>query len=172
MQSALSQDEQEAIKNFLLQARQFCDFLDACVNLDQSKLVHNLSVRLARICEAGARLPSVKPLAESGNDFTEESVEADSSRCVDLALRLRKQLGSLDEYWDVFDPTQREEPIRCSISMDLADIHRDLRDALRIHESAAEADDVYWQWRFDFQSHWSRHAANALKVVLILSGRV
>lgn len=172
MQPVLSQDEQEAIKNFLLQAHQFCDFIDACGHLDQTKLVHGLSVRLAGICEAGAHLPSVNPATENSSDFTDQSVQTDSNRRVNLALRLGKQLGRLDEYWDVFDPTQMEDPIRCCISMDLADIYMDLRDALKLQDSAAEPKDVYWQWRFDFQSHWSRHAASALKVVLTLSARL
>jgi hypothetical protein len=117
-------------------------------------------------------LPPTNPSTGDGNDFTAESIAEHANECVALADRLRKQLGTLDEYWDVFDPTRKEHPIKCSISQDLADIYMDLRDAVKLQESGAETDDICWQWRFDFLSHWSRHAASALKALLIVSSRV
>ena len=72
----------------------------------------------------------------------------------------------------MFDPAEKEQPIQCSISADLADVYMDLKEALGLEASAADSEDVYWQWHFDFHSHWSRHAASALKALLVLSSRV
>ena len=129
-------------------------------------------MRVARICEAGARLPPAIPATGNGNDFTPESVRDHSDQCVAIALSLGRQLGELDRYWDVFDPSEKEDPIHCSISMDLADIYLDLQEAVKLGESGTDREDIYWQWRFDFLSHWSRHAASALKALLALSNRV
>lgn len=171
MKPALSKDGQDTIEDFRCLAEEFCGFIDGCGNLDQSAVVHELCVYLAKLCEAGTRLPWVNP-ATADNDFTVESIAEHSDTCVGLAMRLRKSLGKLDEYWDVFDPTQKEEAIQCSLSMDIAEIYMDLRDALKLSKGDVAAEDVCFQWRFDFHSHWSRHAASALKVVLILSNRV
>ncbi|MGH9743466.1 MAG: DUF5063 domain-containing protein [Candidatus Acidiferrum sp.] len=172
MEPVLSINDQEAVKDFRLRAKQFCEFIEGCEHLDQPKLIRGLSVHLAGICEAATRLPCVNPATVDGNDLTAESAEEHSRRCVALATRLRKQLGSLDGYWNVFEPTQKQEAIQCSLSMDLADIFMDLREGLRLQAGGAAPEDVYWQWRFDFLSHWSRHAASALKVVFILLSRV
>ena len=112
------------------------------------------------------RLPWVSPVTDDGSDFTQESIAEHSNRCVALATK------PLDEYWEVFDPTQKEEPIHCSVAQDLADIYMDLRDALTLRASGMPADDIYFQWRLDFHSHWSHHAGNALRVLLTLSSRV
>ena len=172
MELKLSKADEEAVRNFQLQAQLFCDFVDSCGHLNQSMLIHEFCVEVARICEAGARLPSNKLATTDGNDFTPETVDEHAKQCVALALSLGKQFGKLDTYWDVFDPTEKEEPIRCSISADLADIYMDLREALKLGASVANSVDVYWQWHFDFHSHWSRHAASALKALLLLSSRV
>jgi len=81
-------------------------------------------------------------------------------------------LGKLDEYWEVFDPTEERTAIHCLLSMDLAEVYMDLKDAVALERSGLAAEDVFWQWRFDFLSHWSRHAASALRVLRSLSNRV
>ena len=172
MELKLSRDDEEAVKNFQLQAQQFCKFIDACGCLNQSKLIRELCVRVARICEAGARLPPAIPATGNGNDFTAESVRDRSEQCVARSLSLGRQLGELDRYWDVFDPSEKEEPILCLLSRDLAEIYMDLQGVVKLGASGADRADIYWQWRFDFLSHWSRHAASALKALLALSNRV
>lgn len=171
MEHTLSKDGQEAFETFRFRAEEFCRFVDGCGNLEQSHLIQELCVYLAILCEAGARLPWMNPGTDD-DDFSPESIAEHSNKCVGLAMRLRTQLGTLDEYWDVFDPTQKEEALRCSVSVNIAEIYMDLQDALRLEKSGVAAEDVYFQWRFDFRSHWSRHAASALRVVLLLSNRV
>ena len=68
-------------------------------------------------------------------------------------------LGRWNYYWDVYDPySESDRQAVCgSIADDLADIYRDLRDGLDAFASAGEArpNDVFWAWRFDFESHWA-----------------
>jgi hypothetical protein len=67
----------------------------------------------------------------------------------------RKQFDELDVYWTFFDPPEREKPASRSLANDIAEIYLDLKDTLN------------WQWKFDFREHRSRHAAEALKVLLL-----
>jgi hypothetical protein len=110
----------------------------------------------------------VSPSREGG-DFTDESVATRANEEHRLSARLREQLGKLDEYWDVFDPTQKEEAILCSLSQHIAEIYMDLQDALKLQTSGASLEDMYFDWRLAFRSHWSRHATSALKVAIQIS---
>ncbi len=132
--------------------------------------MQGLSVLLASLCEVAARLPWVKP-ATGGEDTKSESIAAHTDKWNRLAEILRERFGSLDEYWEVFDPTQREDPVQCFLSNDIAEIYLDLQDALKLLTSGAALEDIYFDWRFEFREHWSRHAADALKVTLLVSDK-
>jgi len=41
----------------------------------------------------------------------------------------------LDGYWEVFDPTEKEQPVFGSLAIDIAEIYLDLKDALRLLEN-------------------------------------
>lgn len=168
MADEMTPSEQDAIAEFPAIAEKFCRFIDNCGGFERGRVVHGISVLVARLCEVAARLPSVIPSTE-GTDFTAEPVDAHVSECGRLSKRLRGQLGDLDEYWEVFDPTQKEEPLRCSLSQDIAEIYLDLREALKIQTSGASLDDIYFDWRLAFRSHWGRHATSALKIAILVS---
>jgi hypothetical protein len=168
MADKMTQSEKDAIVEFPAVAEEFCRFIDDCGAYERKRLVQDVSVLLARLCEVAARLPCVSPSSE-GTDFTDESITAHANEEYQLSTKLREQLGNLDEYWDVFDPTQREEPVQCSLSRHIAEIYMDLQDALKLQTSGASLDDIYFDWRFAFRSHWAWHAASALKVAILSS---
>jgi hypothetical protein len=77
-------------------------------------------------------------------------------------------LGRWNYYWDVYDPYSESdhEAVCGSVADDLSDIYRDLRDGLRAaDDETAQPNDVFWAWRFDFESHWAAHAAGALRAL-------
>ena len=168
MADKMTQSEKDAIVEFPAVAEEFCRFIDDCGAYERKRLVQDVSVLLARLCEVAARLPCVSPSSE-GTDFTDESITAHANEEYQLSTKLREQLGNLDECWDVFDPTQKEEPVLCSLSRDIAEIYMDLQDALKLQTSGASLDDIYFDWRFAFRSHWAWHAASALKVAILSS---
>jgi len=168
MANKMTQSEEDAIVEFPAVAEKFCRFISNCSSYERKRLVQDVSVLLAKPCEVAARLPWVSPSTE-GSHFTPESIAAHTNEVYQLSERLRKQLGNLDEYWNVFDPTQKEEAIVCSLSQDIAEIYLDLQDALKLQTSGASLEDMYFDWRFDFRSHWSRHATSALKVAIQIS---
>lgn len=125
-------------------------------------------MQLARLLEVAARLPWVSPATE-GVDHTQEAIDTHTEEWTRLSGELRKVFGNLDDYWETFDPTQKAESVSCSLAIDIAEIYLDLKDALKLLKSSAAREDIYWEWRFDFREHWSRHAASALKVLLHIS---
>jgi hypothetical protein len=169
MPDELSQNEREALETFPAIAREFCEFVDVSVAYDVRQLLRGLAVQLARLCEIGARLPWVTPVTD-GVETNAETTATHTKKRMALEAILREKLGTFDGYWQVFDPTQREEPVHGSLSADIAEIYLDLRDGLGLLQNGTAQADVYWQWRFDFREHWVRHATDALKVTLLISG--
>jgi hypothetical protein len=51
------------------------------------------------------------------------------------------------------------------IADDVADVWRDVKRGLLALGEGHRPDDVTWQWRFDFYSHWGRHATEALRAL-------
>jgi len=164
----MTADERDAIERFPIVAEEFCHLVDDCGKGNRKQLVQELAVHLARLCEVAVCLPNVEPATE-GVDHTSEVVAAHAQECVKLSSNLRQTFGQLDGYWEVFDPTEKEEPVSCSLAIDIAEIYLDLKDALKLLRSGAAINDIHWEWRFDFSEHWSRHASSALKVMLHIS---
>ena len=82
----------------------------------------------------------------------------------DRALRAAGRLP-FDEYALIFDPHDLSEtPCVGSLADDIADIDRNLGEALDLLERGHRAE-AQWQIVFDFQSHWGRHAASALHAI-------
>jgi hypothetical protein len=78
---------------------------------------------------------------------------------------LTEKFEKWDKYWEIFDPTQQEEPVSGSLADDLTDIFRDLQKGLAISERGASVSEVLWEWRFSFKFHWGRHAMDALRAI-------
>jgi Domain of unknown function (DUF5063) len=164
----LAQNEKVAIENFPKIAQEFCLFIDQCETNERGALVQGLVVHLARLCEIAICLPSVSPVS-SDIEFNQEDISSHSKEQWNLSERLRMAFGNLDGYWEVFDPTQKEEPVNGSLARDIAEIYLDLKDAIKLMGTGANLNDVHWQWRFDFRQHWGRHAVSALRVLLHIS---
>jgi hypothetical protein len=128
------------------------------------QLLHEIEPSLSALYSAAAELPDVAPDTDGVPGHTAERNEYQR-----LQGSLAARLGRYDAYHDIFDPSDLEDqkPVQHLLSLDLTEILEDLDhgrcllDPGRVITPA----DVLWQWRFDFTSHWGRHAATALKVV-------
>jgi Domain of unknown function (DUF5063) len=128
------------------------------------QFLHAIEPALSALYSAAAELPDLAPDSDGLPDRT-------TNRDVYLALQgsLAALLGRHDAYHDIFDPSDPEDqkPVQHLLSLDLTEILEDLDDGRNLMDSsrAIAPADVLWQWRFDFTSHWGRHAATALKVI-------
>lgn len=72
-------------------------------------------------------------------------------------------------YRVVFDPHDFEaddEPVTGMLADDLGDIYRDLAPGLD-NAKRGHIDDACFEWSHSYQSHWARHAVNALAAIEI-----
>jgi hypothetical protein len=72
-----------------------------------------------------------------------------------------------DAYRKVFDPTSDEtESIYGSLADDLADIYRDVQEGLLLRDAKQACwEEIVFDWRVTFYSHWGKHAIDALEVI-------
>jgi len=174
MSNKLTQSEKDALSTFPPVAQGFCTFVEGFADYELEVFVLELSIQLARVCEAAAKLPYIVAESRSESELeigkpTSDSVAAHTERWRELRLKLQTYLGNADHYWKVFDPTTEKDPVEGMLSDDIADIYLDLQDGLNLLASGAPAGDAYFKWRFDFRAHWWRHAADALKTTLAIS---
>ena len=81
-------------------------------------------------------------------------------------LKLSEPRADWDRYWQVFDPTEDDEAVFGTLADDIADIYRDLKEGLVLIEAhEVPPEDIIWNWRFSFYSHWGKHAMDALLTV-------
>jgi hypothetical protein len=135
--------------------------------MERHALILELTIHLARICEAGASLPTVELVTETADEDEREFTDHTKKWSI-LLPRLQSIFGKNDPYWR-FDPTTKEEPVQGTISDDVADIYLDLKEALAQIPSLADANDICFALRLAFRTHSFRHAADALKYSIVLS---
>ena len=135
---------------FVDAARRFNALLDDPEALGRDAFIREVQPRLADVYAAALSL--------SGGDPAEDS-ETPTFMTRDewwsLFQRLQRQLG---EYDSVVDGSPAD---------DLADIYLDLGRGLVLYDSGNPAEAV-WHWRSAFDSHWGRHAAQAIFALQVL----
>ena len=138
---------------FVLQARQFCDFVANCSALPLTGRLAAARIRLLELYRAGAALPSVEPPAgiEAGPSPDSPKGWAGFER--------------FDVYWEVFDPYEEDEPVAGSLSDDILDVYKDVRRGLTLWDKDVPRSAALWEWRFHFDSHWGDHAVDALRAL-------
>ena len=168
MPRELEHEEKLTVESFPFIAQEFCQLVEQGSFTERKHFIQKLFTQLARLCEVANRLPWVDPTT-ADVDINQNDIESKSEECVKLSVKLRKVFGNLDRYWDVFDQTQKEGPVNGSLANDIAEIYMDLKEALSLLGNGTDLNDVYWQWRLDFRSHWGRHAGSALRFLLYIS---
>ena len=153
-------DNAEAAKRFGLIAQRFCALVDSVPRLDRKELLFQFYRILPQLISEATGLPDV----ELADDVACSKSRLSHEQWTQLYDRLKETLGDWDLYWQVFDPTKDNEAIYGSLADDIADIYRDLKEGLDdIH--LARAEDIIWEWRLGFSSHWGKHAIDALRTI-------
>ena len=142
------------VRAFVAVAREAIAWIDNGTLTD----IRSLHSLLARLQAAAAALPNV-----STNDEAPDPVD-ERPPYQNVVQRLASL--PLDRYAVVFDPLERPEaaPVTASLADDLADIYNDLLTGFRYFDASRVAEAV-WYWRFEYYSHWGRHASHAQTAV-------
>lgn len=150
-----------AAREFAELARHFCGVVEA-PGSDGGALLRDVHPLLARLYAAALALPHADPSDGPG--------AAGAGAAEDRLRRtLAGLLGERCHYREVFDAYDFEEdPVVGDLADDLASIHRELWDGLRLWDGGRRQDAV-WEWRFGFETHWSEHATGALRAIRTLA---
>ncbi len=146
---------------FLAAAQKYCAIIEIAETSGYREFLMALHVALPELIGAAARLPEVVP--ENTEDVEVGTLSRDER--AGLGSRITEKLGSHDVYWEVFDPTSEKEPVAGTLSGDLSEIYLDLREVLLLREKSQPTNDVTWDARFGFMTHWGKHATSALRAI-------
>jgi hypothetical protein len=142
------------------EAARYCALIEE-EDLCGASLTTALIAALVDLLRAGYDLPEVEP------DTTGLLSRPSHDEWREMFRRVGRRLDA-GYYWTVpalpFD-YDTPEPDIGDLGDDLADIWRDLVTGLRAREDGATANDILWQWKLDFESHWGAHAVDALRLL-------
>jgi len=121
--------------------------------------VRNALIRIGTLYLAGLQLPPEwsDELADAPDA---EGIPRHERSAIDRSVAARLPFSA---YARVFDPftLPPEEPVVGTISDDIADIYGDVVGGLLEYEAGRTAQ-ALWEWAFQLQEHWGRHATDAM----------
>jgi hypothetical protein len=165
-------DNAEIAGRFAVVANRFCSVVDSASRMERTDLLLQIYRILPKLIDEAISLPDVKlsdsddPIGGSGQPAFRANVGRSVQEWGQLYNLLKEKLGDWDRYWQVFDPTEDDEAIFGTLADDIADIYRDLKEGLVLIEAhEAPPEDVIWNWRLLFYSHWGKHAMDALSAL-------
>ena len=155
------------IDSFAELATSYCTLIDKHGDYSAEELITRVRDFLPLLYYRALQLPQV----ESVDEEPDQAISHDEWSA--LFNSLKQKLGVNDHYWAIYAPIKLEHdiPIAASLSDDLADIWRDLKDGASRWTEASEGirDQIVWSWHFSFHYHWSDHAVDALRAIHWLS---
>ena len=153
--------ENPEVISFIASAKRFCRFVEDSRSLPVSEFLMQSAKILPELYINGANLPEVETDSE---DALAHSITHDQWKI--LFDDLKDYFGKYDFYLETFDPTNLKEEgtVGSSLSDDLADIHRDIKNGLAMM-GKIELNEIVWHWKFNFNIHWGDHLTDALRVI-------
>jgi hypothetical protein len=141
-----------AVTKFAEAAQVYCELVENAASADK----HNFFERCFRLVSGLISLAIELPEIDGAPE--DRAITHDSY--AEIVRRIQVQTGNREYYRMVFAPwgPDSEELMYGSISDDLADIWRDLRNGLISLESG-NLNNAIWFWRFNFLYHWGPHHA-------------
>ncbi|MCD7036507.1 DUF5063 domain-containing protein [Metabacillus sp. GX 13764] len=146
----------EDVKSFLSSANHYCTMIDSLHGFNEKSLDELLAALLELYIKA-LRLPEVEPDHAEAPQFEISFPKADFAK--------------YEYYWEVFDPYKLEEPVCGSLSDDILDIYKDLKEGIILFEQNTP-NEAIWHLKFSFQTHWGLHAVNALRALHAVKGDI
>ncbi len=145
MTTASKQDAE--IQAFAAIAGEYCGYLEANPHGDIAAIATDFVRMLSQLINAAVVLPLPFVADVSSPEFPIPTWEG---------------FGELDFYLQVFDPYLDDGLGAGWLPDDILDIYRDVKLGLLVFE-AGNPLAAAWEWRFNFDIHWGRHATSALR---------
>lgn len=142
--------------SFIAAVRAYCEWVDSEPRApeEEARLALRLLSRL--YCEA-----LLLPAGESGRDV--------EGRCISheewMGKHRRFASMPFQYYMECLEPANLDaEAMMGDVADDLADIYRDLVDALSLYD-AGHLIEALWEFRQSFRIHWGNHAVGAINAI-------
>jgi hypothetical protein len=146
---------------FPREAARYCSLIESADSFKREAFAAELAKALARLLSAASGLAAVAPTD------SQPAVRLPQEEWTGRFAAIQRTLGEWDAYWTTLAPygADAQDAVMLPLADDLADIWRDLKPGLLALERGAAPNSVTWEWRFDFYSHWGRHATEALRAI-------
>lgn len=144
------------LQRFRVAATKFIEAVDSLPHLEREAFLASMSRCLSELYCSALYLPDTTVTDET--PFPLEDWKA-------LERSLTEKIGPLDAYWQVFDSTEKEDPVQGSLGGDISEIYFDLKQDLHLEEKAISQADMLWELRESFRQHWGRHLVSALTAI-------
>ena len=143
----------ESLDCFVSTAQQYCSWAEGA-SLEQEEGVKKAISLVAALYSLALVLPD----EGCGEDIDGKEVTHDEWKLIYEGFE-----SFPFKYYSVsFSPAKTEEaPVTGDVADDLADIYRDLKNGLWLHENGHVTEAV-WEWKHSFNTHWGRHAVSLL----------
>src|SRR5579871_4681482 len=115
------------LQRFRAAATTFIEAVDSASNLERSLFLAAIGRNLAELYTSALYLPSVSP-DTSETDETPIPGEEWSK----LFQSLRVKIGPFDGYWEIYDSTEKSDPVQGSLAGDISEVYRDLKNDLQL----------------------------------------
>jgi hypothetical protein len=156
----------QLIDSFEDLARRYCKLLEDETPIGASIFARECLILLLRLYDGAMRLPDTAAGEEDAPRISHETWKL-------MFDSISARMPGHDCYWTVFEPLDSSppSPVVGSLAEDVADIWRDLKSGLLLidHGGPNSRNSAVWEWRFNFESHWGRHAVEAITVLHALS---
>ena len=149
---------------FVTVAAEFCAFLERAESMKRSTFVDTSLKILPLLYLKASMLPKCETIGDEAPEtyVTEEIYEI-------LRINLAGLMGDKDDYLDVFvqDMVYSDQPIKKSISEDLADIYQDLKDFISVFQLGLNEtmNDSLVICKEHFEEFWGQRLVNTMRAL-------
>ena len=149
----------DSVAIFVAEVRRYCRLIEDDESDNSWVFARDCLTSVLRLYAAALELPAKEPgTVEALNRIDDDAWQR-------VCQRVGRKLAR-DCYWEVYEPLEQAQPqsLCGSLSDDLADIWRDVKDGLLSFDSGKQSavDGAVWHWRFSLESHWGHHAVGAI----------
>lgn len=141
-------------------ANEYCFFIESTENKTKDGILKFVNSLLPLLYLKGTLLPAIEVENPEANErfVTEEQWE-------NIFNALREKFGDSDEFW-IIDPqhVNESEPLKASLSENLADIYQDMKDLVMLYQknTLPARENAMADCKLLFETHWGFRIANIL----------
>jgi hypothetical protein len=147
------------VQRFAAAAEQYCGLVEAGTWPRAAEMLLELAEALALLCAEALRLPD---LPTESNDLPDSHLTTEQAQAV--LVPFSEALAS--RRGDFADRDNDLSETYLSLTDDLGDVYRDVKEGLLLRAAGLAEAEVIWQWRFNFWAHWAEHATDALRALV------